>query len=385
MLLNIYLKELKDCFRDRRTLLLSVFLPIIMMTGLTLFYEKLVSDGSDSTYTLAVDESFKAESEQIFDTYPNIEIQTSENPEQLVADGEAHAALVTDGSFMKNIENGTPASVSIIGNSYSENSAYVINAAAAAFSALEKNIVQERLQTEGVDASLIQPFTVEQKEISSEDGTINLLAMLIPLIMALAIGVGAGPAASDLFAGEKERKTMEALLMTPVNRTTLLIAKWLVISTIGVLTGFVTLLVVSLEIAFLTENLRAAVDFGNQFIEIIGFALLVTIVYSMFNAALLMLTSIAGKTIKESQSYSTPVMMISMFPMMIVSSLGVNELTVQHFAVPILNLFSVLKELTVGIINYEHLLLMIGTNLLCVIAFLIIGRLLFLKDKWVMN
>ncbi|MET1032387.1 ABC transporter permease [Domibacillus tundrae] len=385
MLLNIYLKELKDCFRDRRTLLLSVFLPIVMMTGLTLFYESLVSDGSDEIYTLAVDNTFEAEAERIFTSSPNIEIEAAQDPEKLVADGDAHAALVTDGLFSENIQNGVPASISIVGNSYSENSAYVISTASGALSALENTIVQERLQMEGMDASLVQPFIVEQKEISSEDGTINLLAMLIPLILSLAIGIGAGPAASDLFAGEKERKTMEALLMTPVNRSTLLTAKWLVISTIGVLTGFVTLIVVSLEIAFLTENLRNAVNFGGQFAEVIGFALLVTIVYSMFNGALLMLTSIIGKTIKESQSYSTPVMMIGMFPMMIISSIGVNELTVQHFAIPILNLFSVLKELTVGVVNYEHLLIMLGTNLLCVAVFLIIGRMLFLKDKWVMN
>ena len=41
MLLKIYFKEMKDSFRDRRTLLLTVLLPIIMMTGLTFFYEKL--------------------------------------------------------------------------------------------------------------------------------------------------------------------------------------------------------------------------------------------------------------------------------------------------------------------------------------------------------
>ncbi|KEZ53347.1 hypothetical protein [Metabacillus indicus] len=45
MLLNCYLKEMKDCFRDSRTLILTVLLPIILMTGLTLFYERMVSDG----------------------------------------------------------------------------------------------------------------------------------------------------------------------------------------------------------------------------------------------------------------------------------------------------------------------------------------------------
>ncbi|WNS80434.1 ABC transporter permease subunit [Domibacillus sp. DTU_2020_1001157_1_SI_ALB_TIR_016] len=385
MLLNIYLKELKDCFRDRRTLLLTVFLPIVMMTGLTLFYDSMLSNDEDTTYTLAVEQSFYSEAEQLFLKTPNIDIHAAADPEQAVADGEAQAALLTDGPFIANIQKGVPASISIIGNSFSENSAYVMSAASTALSAFENTIIAERLQSQGIDQSLIQPFTVEQKEISSEGGAMMMLSLLIPLILALAIGVGAGPAAADLFAGEKERKTMEALLMTPVNRMTMLIAKWLVISTLGIVIGLVTLLVVSLEVAFLTENLREAIHFGNQFPQIIGFALLVTAVYSMFNGALLMLTSIVAKTVKESQSYSAPVMMLSVFPTMFVTNLGVNELTLKHFAIPILNLFSILKELIAGVVNYEHLALMVGTNLLVIAAFITIGRLLFLKDKWVMN
>ncbi|MEM5590929.1 ABC transporter permease subunit [Niallia circulans] len=69
----------------------------------------------------------------------------------------------------------------------------------------------------------------------------------------ISFRVGASPAAADLFAGEKEKKTMEALLMTPVKRSTLVISKWLTITTIGVLTGLITLLVVVLEIAFLRK------------------------------------------------------------------------------------------------------------------------------------
>ncbi len=71
--------------------------------------------------------------------------------------------------------------------------------------------------------------------------------MLISFILAITIGVGAGPAAADLFAGEKERKTMEALLMTPVKRSTLLLSKWLTISSIAAITGITTLIVVALE------------------------------------------------------------------------------------------------------------------------------------------
>ncbi len=385
MLLDIYLKEMKDCFRDKRTLLLSVLLPIIMMTGLTFFYEKMISGGGEQSYTLAVDSSFSTEEESLFSDYENIELIKSDNPEETLQEGEAVAALELSPNFMNSIENGEEATVTIIGDSFSQNSSNLMNMVTTALGIYEKSVTAERLQTQGTNPSLIQPFSVNQKEMSNEDPNINLIAMLIPLILAIAIGAGAGPAASDLFAGEKERKTMEALLMTPVNRSTLLFSKWLTIASIGALTGIITLIVVALEIGLLTENLKKAISFGDHASIIIGLAVLISIIYAMFNASLLMITSIIGKTVKESQSYSTPIMMLAVFPTMIITGIGINELGFQHFAIPILNLFSLLKELLFGIVNYEHVLITITSNLICMIIIFIIGRLLFMKDKWVMN
>ncbi|HYK72311.1 MAG TPA: ABC transporter permease subunit [Pseudoneobacillus sp.] len=385
MLRNIYIKEMKDSFRDRRTLLLTVLLPIIMMTGLVLFYENMVSDGADETFQLAVNESFSTTEEALFSGIKNVELVKSPNPETTLEEGDAQAALILSPDFIEKVQKGEDASATLIGDSFSQKSSQVMTLVTTALGNYEFHVVSERLNGQGIPEKLVQPFTIVQKELTEENDGINLIAMLIPLILALAIGIGAGPSAADLFAGEKEKKTMEALLMTPVNRMTLLFAKWLTIASIGAITGMVTLIVVSLEINFLTENLKSAVSFGNNVYLIIGAAILVSIIYAMFVAALLMITSIMGKTIKESQSYSTPIMMIAMFPLMITTGIGINELSFEHFAIPIMNIFTILKELSFGIVNYQHLGIMIGSNLLCMIAAFIIGRIMFLKDKWVMN
>ncbi|MEH7392285.1 ABC transporter permease [Bacillus sp. JJ1474] len=385
MLRKIYFKELKDCFRDSRTLLLTVLLPIIMMTGMTFFYEKLISSDEGKTYMLAVDQSFGTEEESLFSGFENIEFVKSANPEEALNEGEALAALELSSNFIESINKGEEASVTIIGNSFSQNSSNLMNLVNTALTAYEKSVTSERLEKLGTETSVIQPFAINQKEMSAEDPNINLIAMLIPLILSIAIGVGAGPAASDLFAGEKERKTMEALLMTPVNRAKLLFAKWLTIATVGAITGIITLIVVALEIGLLTENLKKAVTFGDNAGIIIGLAIFISIIYAMFNASILMITSIIGKTVKESQSYSTPVMMLAIIPTMVISGIGINELGFEHFAIPIMNLFSILKELVFGIVNIEHILITIASNVICMIVLFIIGRILFMKDKWVMN
>jgi sodium transport system permease protein len=384
MLRRIFLKEMKDSFRDRRTLFLIVLLPILMMSGLTFFYENMLKGDKGDTYTLAVNQDADEEILARFSSYENVKIEKSSDPEKMVSDGEALAGLIVGSDFLESVEQGETAEVTVLGDSFSQKSSSLIAIVTNEFTNLEKEITAQRLEAQGTELSVIQPFTVKQEELS-EDLSVNMLALLVPLILAIAIGIGASPAAAELFAGEKEKKTMEALLITPVNRSTLILAKWLSISTLSTIMGFITLLVMMIEITFFTEKLKEAISFGENIYLIAGISLLVILVYAVFNSSILMITSIMGKTVKEAQSYYTPISMLSMFPAMIISSLGVNELEVHHFAIPILNLFSQMKELLFGIVDYQHLAITISSNLLVMIVVFIIGRILFMKDKWVLN
>ncbi|MCC5802365.1 ABC transporter permease [Rossellomorea vietnamensis] len=385
MLLSIYLKELKDSFRDRRTLLLTVFLPIFMMSGLVFFYENMVSSGEGETYALAVDSNVSKDVTQIFSGNETIELVNTDDPRKAVEEGEALVAMIVSSDFIQNINEGKQADITLIGDSFSQNSSNLMNAVTNSLTAFEKEVTSERLRAEGTDLSVIQPFTITKQEVSDEEGSMFLLSFLVPLILAISIGVGTAPSAADLFAGEKEKKTMEALLMTPVKRSTLMLSKWLTIASVGVITGLVTLIVLAMEISLFTENLKEAVSFGENVYVIIGISLLLTIVYAVFIASLQMITSILGKTVKEAGSYSAPIMMLAAFPGMIITNVGLNELTFKHFAIPILNLFSQFKELLMGVVDYQHIAITIGSNLVIMVIIFAIGRVLFMKDKWVMN
>lgn len=384
MLRKIYLKEMKDAFRDRRTLLLTVFLPILMMSALTFFYESLISDGEEKSYTLAVQEDIGHE-ENIFADYENIELVKYENPEEAVKNGEVHAAILFSEGFIEQVNSAEKAKVTIIGDSFSQNSSNLMNLLENILSNYEKAVISNRVMEAGMDLALIQPFAIEYSEISGEDPNINILAILIPLILSIAIGVGASPSSAEIFAGEKEKKTMEALLMTPVSRSTLVWAKWLTISSIGTIIGIVTLIVVAIEIFFFTEHLKAAVNFNGNAIAVIGLAIVISIIYAMVCASILMITSIVAKTVKEAGSYSAPVMMIAIFPMMIIMGVGVSELSFVHFAIPIMNLFSVMKELVFGVIDVQHIGIAVVSNLVVTFVLFMVGRIMFMKDKWVMN
>lgn len=212
MLLNCYIKEMKDCFRDSRTLILTVLLPIILMTGLTLFYERMVSGGEEDTYTLAVEETINQAEAELFTPLKNVELVKTGNPEEAVKEGDAQAAVILDSDFTAKIEDGKTASITMIGDSFSQNSSTLMTLVSGALTAYEKTVVGDRLAENGTDPSMIQPLAIEQKEMTQEDPTINLVALLVPMILALAIGIGASPAASDLLLEKKRRKRWKHFL-----------------------------------------------------------------------------------------------------------------------------------------------------------------------------
>lgn len=381
---NIFKKELKDSFRDRRTLLLTVLLPLVLMSGMVFFYENLIAGNEDETFAVVVNEDQLDFAQQLLAANKNVIVTGVADVGQALADGEALAGAIIPHDFEHQVAQGNTPTIQVMGDAYSQKSALAASYIEAALGQYSQQIVAGRLQVSGVDSDLLTPFTIEKLQTVEGDGSMMMMAYLVPLMLSIAVGVGISPSASDLFAGEKERRTMEALLMTPVNRSALLLAKWLTMVIIATVTGIITLLIVAIEILYFTESLKAGLDFGDQAVSIVLVTILVLIAYGALMSSALMITSIIAKTVKESQSYGTPVTMIVILPALLTASLGLTELTTMHFAIPLLNIFSIFKELFFGVINIEHVLITVASNLIVAVIIFFIGRILFLKDRWVL-
>ena len=383
-MLNILIKELKDSLRDRRTLLLTVFLPLILMSALIFFYEKMLSTDEEESYEVVVKEGQLDFVQKLLADQESLHLSAVDNVEEVLEEGAAIAGIILPTDFEKEIEAGATPIVQILSDNYSQNSVVATSMIESAFMKYSQSIVAERLAANNVDASLFTPFQLEQVQFVEGDNAMMMIAFLVPLMLSIAVGVGISPAATDLLAGEKERRTMEALLMTPVKRGALLLAKWLTMVIIASLTGIITLAIVFVEIQFLTETLKAGIALGDQALTVVMVSILVIVSYAALMASALMVTGIVAKTIKESQSYSTPVTMISILPAMFMINTGLTELTFTHFAVPIMNIFAIFKELFFGTVNVEHILITIFSNIIVAMVIFSVGRVMFLKDKWVL-
>ncbi|MCD5325758.1 MULTISPECIES: ABC transporter permease [Pontibacillus] len=387
MIWNMYVKEMKDVFRDRRTLLMIVFLPLILLSGLVFFYESLMNDDKSETYTVAIPSELSEEGKAFFSDMPTIELDVFDDPKGIVDEGEASVALLTEPDFFESLGEKEMAEVTLYGDSMSQDASYVMNMIESTFSIAEQEIVNERLAANNVDETILEAFQVKRVEPSYNDAngsSLALISMLLPMAFSIAIVSGASSAAMDLFAGEKERKTMESLLMTPVDRSKILISKWLTISTIGALTGILAVILIVIETIFFTEKMKAAFSINEGMALVIVTTLAMTVLFALFIAALLMVISIIAKSIKESQSYIAPVSMLSIVPMFFITSMGVKEFTVVDFILPFMNLYAILKQLLYGITDITNIALTLGSTAVYVLILFAIARVLFMKDRWVL-
>jgi ABC-type Na+ efflux pump permease subunit len=192
-----------------------------------------------------------------------------------------------------------------------------------------------------------------------------ILAALVPLILILMTITGAVYPAIDLTAGERERGTLEILVAAPVPRLSLLLAKYVAVLTVAMLTALVnlgtmagTLLVTGVGQVLFGAGLSAA-----TLAQVLALLLLFA---AFFSAVLLALTSFA-RSFKEAQAYLIPLMLLALMPGMLSLIPGLR-LNVPLAVTPLLNIVLLARDLFEGTADPGLAAVVVLTTLLYALA-----------------
>jgi sodium transport system permease protein len=171
-----------------------------------------------------------------------------------------------------------------------------------------------RLAVRGVSPAALQAMQVEERDIASPETRAAQLTAIIPYFVLMAVLYGALGAALDTTAGERERGSLEPLLMNPPARAAIVLGKWGAVAAVGMLIAVLSCL------SFLpgqwmvrSETLAALFRFGApEALSFIG--LLLPLAGAL--AALLMAIAIRCKSFKEAQANATGVvLLVSLLPL----------------------------------------------------------------------
>jgi len=189
----------------------------------------------------------------------------------------------------------------------------------AAYSSRERATLN--IAWRGLSTDLLEPLRLEERDLASVQTRSTQITGMLPFFVLMAVLTGALNAALDTTAGERERGSLEPLLMNPSERWALVLGKWGAVACVGMLIAVLSCF------SFLpgqwllrSDTLAAMFQYGLR--EALLF-LVVLLPFAAAASALLMAVAIRCKTFKEAQASATVVMLAaSLLPLINVFSLG---------------------------------------------------------------
>lgn len=314
---TVMVKELRDLSRDRRTLALSLLLAPLLYPVLILGMSKL-SDarmrtqlegplqvpviGAEHAPTLV---AFLA-SANLHAVAPPADLPAAIHAQQV------DVALRISPTFAEHWHAGKPALVEIIQDSTRRDAEIPTLRLRRALEAYDGQVAALRLVARGIDSQVVRPLQIARQDLATAEAKRGvLLSVLLPVLLTLTSFLGGAYLVMDTTAGERERQSLEPLLVTPASRSAIVSGKIAAACVVGLATLLLTLL------AFRLSAQIAGGGIG-QMLKLNAVAmvqmLLVMLPMLFIGTTLLTLLSASAKSLKEAQSHMTWLMLLPMLP-----------------------------------------------------------------------
>ncbi len=383
----VYRKELTEALRDRRTVISSLLVPLLLFPLLTAglgaaistivgkvkaeIPEVMILRGEDSPKALEYIRGMKK-----IDIVP-----LTPDWKDKIINKEVRAVIEIPSGFQADLEAHKVPILQIHTYEGDLKSSVAAGEIQKQLEDFRDDFIRQNLISHNLPESLLKPFDVKQNNVAPPEkvggaafgGVIGYMVILLCL-------TGSMYPAMDLTAGEKERGTMETILSSPVSRTHLVLGKFFMVLTASLVTA--ALSVTSMGVSFWgMEKLHAFDKAGSEAAQMqmqIHFTTVLSIFVMVLPLAVLfaagvMTIALFAKSYKEAQSYVSPLMFVVIIPA--VCAMLPIDLTAKLSLVPILNAALLCKELVTGTYHWNFIAIIFLST--CVYA----GIALFLAVK----
>ncbi|MGB3727065.1 MAG: ABC transporter permease [Glaciecola sp.] len=398
----IFKKEILELLRDRKTLFFVIALPIaifpLIIGAMIYFMVEVQSEAQSKVLKYAIageqyapDLVAKLGDVETFELIAlNNDMNDTETAKEAVRNGDVDFVLQIPSNYGNQVLSSGQITLNIVLNDAKVNAAR--SRIVEVTDIIEEDNQRAAFAQLGVDEdmqkALINPILVKKVNVADErEQTGSALGGMIPYIMFLLCLQGAMMPAADIGAGEKERGTLETLLLSPVDRHKIVLAKFATIATAGVTTALITVSSIALWGLIALQFIPAGdgLTFMSELmstIDWIDFALIFFMlvpVVAIF-ASVLLAMSIYARSFKEAQGYMSPLMIFVFIPVIIALIPGI-ELKGMWAWIPLTNVALAIKELVKGTMDYLQLFAIFGSTVVLAGALLAFCVYWFKQEK----
>ncbi|MCU0989955.1 MAG: ABC transporter permease [Xanthomonadales bacterium] len=319
-LATVFRKEVRENIRDRRALFNSLLLgPLLfplLFVGMMWFLESAEQERAEQTLELPVVGAAYAPSLVRYLEQQGTVIQPEpEDPEAMVRNQETPVVLRILPEYPEQWALGLPAPVEMIMDPSRQESNAAIRRVRGLLAGYGQQIASLRLQLRGVSPQLAAPVMIKDVDLSTPKSRAILAVIFLPYVLMITAFTGATHLAMDTTAGEKERKSLEPLLINPVPRWQIMTGKMLTTTAFAMASLALTLVSFRIVLPYMPVG-----AFGMDLTLSVGALLKILLVVSpvaILAAALLTLLAAFAKSYREAQSYMGLVILIPMIPSLI--------------------------------------------------------------------
>jgi sodium transport system permease protein len=336
-------KEVREALRDRRTLFVTLVLPVLLypalMIGLGAATMRQQGKLQAAVQKYAFEGPVPAALREALKGAKGLEAADPADPEKALRAGEVHLVVKAAPDFPAALAAGGTARLELVHDSANEPSAEARRKAMEVVTKYREEILSRRLEERGIPKTWIEPVEVAPSSATDVASAVkrgaHVFGRILSMMLVIMVVTGAFTPAVDAVAGEKERGTMETLLVCPATRLEVVLGKFLSVLAVSVATALGNLVSMGLTFGQFAASLgvRGQIDFNIG----IGTAAIIFVVLlpmaALFAAMALALSTLARST-KEAQTYLTPLMLVAL-PLAMVSVIPNIELTYGLAAVPI--------------------------------------------------
>ena len=389
ILKTIYLKEIRETFRERRTLMMMVGLPILLYPMLIIGLSRLqdaqdaetakrvpivsvwgeapaplVQALRDAKFDVRMGDGETAEvrgrlgrgdyrplPSRAYDVKEEKANAKTVEADPLVAqarqpilDRKVDAIVVAYPDMPIAYEQNGQGNIAVLYDSVRVDSRDANERLVQALTKYREQLLSQREAAQGLRTGFTKGFSVASGNIAPRTRRVGFgLGLILPFMLIFTSMSGAMFAALDTTAGEKERNTMQTLLAAPLQASEMVAGKFLAVWTVAIVSAAANVISMSLTFQSISKQADGMTLSPDRFL----LALLMLLPVTMMASALFMAVGAFARDMKDAQSYVTPMYMLLGLPSS-ASMLPGIELSIWNVFTPILNISLLVKALLVG-------------------------------------
>lgn len=383
--LVIFGKEIKDTIRDRRTFIMIVIMPLFLypllfsILGLVTQFEK--KKAGETIYTVGVVEGgYNTGFLEFLKSQKRIRIEVIKDKSELGKRNDLKCVIEV------NNHSDTP-DVFIYYDTANGESRMAMKRVKELLLRYKNMLVISQLKEMGINEGILNPFRIKDISITSARRMGGfLLSQIIPYLLIVVAFSSAIYTASDIVAGEKERRTLETLFVTNAGSAEIIIGKILTIFTISFSASVSAL--IGLGITFytgfsFTEGFPNAYNISIPLFNTF-FMLLVLLPLLWIFSSLLFNVACVSRTVRESNTTSTYILFGVIF-LALFSIIRVTSPDKKLFFIPVLNTALLQQQILVGELNRFSLISVLTIDFLLCIALFLTAMYLFKNREFLLR